>query len=330
MAWHLKRLHHDSVFVHERHIDRELHADRVDGAAGADHECTVEAVASEQSASTVRPGLGDLGGGEHTSVAHQPGHGFSMPYPERHPARRSRWSVATTGRTVATCDTVRRVATHDGFSLRGVAAGPVDEPILRDVTVDIPNEGITVIVGPSGSGKSTLLRLLNRLDDPVAGEILWRGQPIVGAPPGRIAPPGRHGVPASPAVRWVGARQLPCRLIRHRREPSTARARTRRTSAVLLHREAGDLSGGEAQRMCIARGLLTRPMVLLADEPTAALDGEARHTIEELARQLADEGTPLVWVSHDTATAPTARRSRVGDRRWASRRVRSSQRSRRE
>lgn len=53
--------------------------------------------------------------------------------------------------------------------------------------------------------------------------------------------------------------------------------------------------------MCVARALLTRPMVVLADEPTAALDGEARNTIEELAQQLADEGTPLVWVSHDTA-----------------------------
>lgn len=193
------------------------------------------------------------------------------------------------------------MATHDGFSLRGVAAGPVDDPILRDITLDIPSDGITAIVGPSGSGKSTLLRLLNRLDDPVAGEIRWHDQPLTDMRPDelrrqvgmvfqrpplfvgsvldnfKVALPDIDEVRAGHVLEHVG---LPIEL---------------------LHREAADLSGGEAQRMCVARALLTRPMVVLADEPTASLDGEARHTIEELARQLASEGTPLIWVSHDTA-----------------------------
>lgn len=71
--------------------------------------------------------------------------------------------------------------------------------------------------------------------------------------------------------------------------------------ADLLSRRAADLSGGEAQRMCVARALLTDPAVLLADEPTAALDFEARRTIEELGLEVAAEGVPIVWVTHDTA-----------------------------
>ena len=67
----------------------------------------------------------------------------------------------------------------------------------------------------------------------------------------------------------------------------------------LADRSANDLSGGEAQRMCFARALLTRPAVLLADEPTASLDGAARRTIEALGRALANEGMPIIWVSHD-------------------------------
>jgi putative ABC transport system ATP-binding protein len=70
---------------------------------------------------------------------------------------------------------------------------------------------------------------------------------------------------------------------------------------ALLDRPAVDLSGGEAQRMCIARALLTKPTVLLADEPTAALDTAARRTVERLGREIAADEVPIVWVTHDTA-----------------------------
>jgi putative ABC transport system ATP-binding protein len=68
----------------------------------------------------------------------------------------------------------------------------------------------------------------------------------------------------------------------------------------LLERQAADLSGGEAQRMSIARALLTSPSVLLADEPTAALDTASRRMIEHLGREIADGGVPIVWITHDT------------------------------
>ncbi len=71
-------------------------------------------------------------------------------------------------------------------------------------------------------------------------------------------------------------------------------------SGGLLEQRADTLSGGEAQRMCVARALLTEPGVLLADEPTAALDRAARATVEDLGRSLAAGGMAVIWVSHDT------------------------------
>jgi putative ABC transport system ATP-binding protein len=80
-------------------------------------------------------------------------------------------------------------------------------------------------------------------------------------------------------------------------------------AASILDRPADVLSGGESQRMCLARSLLTEPEVVLMDEPTSSLDPESRTTIEELVRSLADSGTPFVWVTHDLAQI-----GRVADR----------------
>lgn len=157
-----------------------------------------------------------------------------------------------------------------------------------------------MVVGPSGSGKSTLLRLLNRLDDPLSGTITWRGVDLTEMRPDALRrqvgtvfqrPPLFDGTVldnfrvAFPDVDEARG----CHVLEHVG-----------LSADLLERAAADLSGGEAQRMCVARALLTEPSVMLADEPTAALDLDARLQIEQLARQLADQSMSVIWVSHDT------------------------------
>ena len=192
------------------------------------------------------------------------------------------------------------MASSTGFSLLEVAAGPAEAPILTDITVDLPEHGITVIVGPSGSGKSTLLRLLNRLDDPVGGAITWRDEALSAMPPPMLR--RQVGTIFQRAPLFEGSVLDNFRVA----DPEVSSERGMHVlehvglSAGLLDRDAATLSGGEAQRMCVARALLTRPEVLLADEPTAALDIDARIAVEGLARQLADEGIAVLWVSHDT------------------------------
>jgi UDP-glucose/iron transport system ATP-binding protein len=186
------------------------------------------------------------------------------------------------------------------FELRDVVAGPRDAPILRDLTVDIPCRGITAVAGPSGAGKSTLLRLLNRLDDPLAGSIVLEHRRLDEWDPSEL----RRRV----AMVFQRPPLFPG-TVRDNLRVALADVTEARAVHVLEHvgldpelldREAIDLSGGEAQRMCIARALLTNPTVLLADEPTASLDSASRRTVEQLGREIAADEVPIVWVTHDT------------------------------
>ncbi|MGE5211105.1 MAG: ATP-binding cassette domain-containing protein [Acidobacteriota bacterium] len=193
------------------------------------------------------------------------------------------------------------MSSPDAFELVGVSAGPVDgDPILRSIDLVIPANGVTILAGPSGAGKSTLLRLLNRLDDPVAGEIRWRGRALTEWAPTELRR----------QVAMVSQRPpLFAGTVLDNLRVARADVDAERAGHVLEHvgldpellgQEAESLSGGEAQRMCVARALLTEPAVLLADEPTAALDRAARATVEDLGRMLADSGVAVIWVSHDT------------------------------
>lgn len=185
------------------------------------------------------------------------------------------------------------------FELHAVTAGPPGDPILRSMSIGIPCSGITVLAGPSGAGKSSLLRLLNRLDDPHEGEVSWDGRDVRTWEPTelrrRVAMVFQRA-PVFPGTVFDNL-QVACPHL----DPGAARTALERVGLdpALLDRTATDLSGGEAQRMCFARALATEPHVMLADEPTASLDGASRRTIEALGRDLADGGMPFVWVSHD-------------------------------
>ena len=183
----------------------------------------------------------------------------------------------------------------DGVSF----AVDADREILHVVSLSVAPAAVTVLAGPSGAGKSTLLRLGNRLDIPSAGSVRFRGEDSAAIDPRelrrRVGMVFQRPVPFAGAVREnlkVGA-------------PLAGDEELARTlervglEASVLDRVADDLSGGEAQRMCIARTLLTQPEVILMDEPTSALDHENRLGIEHLAKELAQEGIGILWVSHD-------------------------------
>ncbi len=193
------------------------------------------------------------------------------------------------------------MSSADAFELIGVDAGPVGgNPILRSLDLVVPANGVTVLAGPSGGGKSTLLRLLNRLDDPVAGEVRWRGRSLTEWSPTDLRRQVAMVFQRAPIFSGTVLDNLRVALADVDVERAGHVLEHVGLSAGLLDQAADSLSGGEAQRMCVARALLTDPVVILADEPTAALDRAARSTVEDLGRKLADTGVAVIWVSHDT------------------------------
>jgi putative ABC transport system ATP-binding protein len=192
------------------------------------------------------------------------------------------------------------------FDLESVTVAGVERPRLHDVSLAVDDGGITVLQGPSGSGKSTLLRLLNRLEAPDGGTVRYRGADL--AARDVLAHRREVGMVFQAPVLFPGTIADNLALARPE-DPPAALLERAGLPAAFLTRDAGTLSGGEAQRACLARALGTRPRVLLMDEPTSALDPEASLVIERLARTLADDGVPIVLVTHDRDQA-----RRLGDR----------------
>ena len=165
--------------------------------------------------------------------------------------------------------------------------------------------GITVLAGRSGAGKSTLLRLCNRLEAPTSGVVRFRGDDIATLDPLNLRRrvgmvfqrpatfPGtvRDNLLIAAAAEYAGD------------EPFTEALERAGLDRSFLDRIADELSGGEAQRVCLARTLVTGPEVLLLDEPTSALDRQTTVELEARARSLAGTGFPMLWVSHDLAQA---------------------------
>lgn len=172
---------------------------------------------------------------------------------------------------------------------------------LDGLTAAIPGHGVTAVFGPSGSGKSTLLRLCNRLELPTSGRASFYGSDIAGLDPLWLR--RRVGMcfqRPTPFPGTVAENLLTA-------DPDASDARMRETldrvalSGSWLDRDVAALSGGEAQRVCLARTLMAQPQVLLLDEPTSAVDTEAAEVIERAVRELAADGIPALWVTHNSA-----------------------------
>jgi putative ABC transport system ATP-binding protein len=190
---------------------------------------------------------------------------------------------------------------------------------LDGVSLGVERGDMVAIMGPSGSGKSTLLHLLGALDTPTSGEILLAGQRYDGLDEGELTRLRRERIgfvfqffnllPALSAEENV---LLPA-LIAGRRDDAIRERASELLGRVGLTARADhlppELSGGEQQRVSIARALLTEPEIVLADEPTGNLDTRSSTGVLDLLRELNEsEGQTLVIVSHDPAAASTARR----------------------
>jgi putative ABC transport system ATP-binding protein len=179
--------------------------------------------------------------------------------------------------------------------------------LLEEVSFGLEAGDVFVVFGPSGAGKSTLLRLLNRLDEPTSGTVYLDGMDYRDLPPQEVRK--RIGlVPQAPTLLPGSVADNVAWGPRLRDEP-VDRDRVDRMLARLgldgfSDRAAGELSGGEAQRVAIARTLFNEPDVLLLDEPASSLDAGAARQVESLIETTATAfARAAVLVTHDADRA---------------------------
>ncbi|MFB7241994.1 ABC transporter ATP-binding protein [Streptomyces populi] len=198
-------------------------------------------------------------------------------------------------------------------------------PAVDDVSLTVrPGEAVAIL-GPSGSGKSTLLNLIAGLDRPDSGTVTVDGVRVdrLGEAASALYRRSKIGM-VFQFFNLLDDLTVADNVVLPARLAGTARAEADRRAAELLEdlgidRHAGAypgrLSGGERQRVAVARALMNRPPLLLADEPTGALDTAAGQDVSRLLRDLHAEGQTIVLVTHDLALARscTRRTVRIGD-----------------
>lgn len=197
--------------------------------------------------------------------------------------------------------------------------GSVAHPALRGVSLEIQKGEFVAIIGPSGSGKSTLLHMLGGLDRPDTGDVRLEGNSISNLDENSQTLLRRrrigfvfqkvHLLPMLKAIENV---MVPMRLDGADLNLARPKAVEALNSVGMGNKQSnrpGELSGGEAQRVAIARALVMSPAILLADEPTGALDSANSKIVIELFRALVEEhGQTLVIVTHDATVANSADR----------------------
>ena len=191
--------------------------------------------------------------------------------------------------------------------------------VLKDLDLAVAPGERVALLGPSGCGKTTLLNLLGGLDRPDEGRTLFQGEDLAAASPARLARLRReclgtvfqffHLVPTLTARENV---EMPLQLLGWARPALEARV-AELMEAVDLGSRAGawprEMSGGEMQRVAVARALAARPALLLADEPTGNLDSASGQRVLDLLAALTErEGAALVMVTHADAAASICHR----------------------
>jgi putative ABC transport system ATP-binding protein len=197
--------------------------------------------------------------------------------------------------------------------------GDIEVAALNGVSVQIARSEVISIMGPSGSGKSTLMNILGCLDRPTAGEYLLDGEAVSKMSDDQLSNIRNRKVgfvfqsfnllPRQSALSNV---VLPMRYAGHSNGKTHARAREALEAVGLgdrVHHRPKELSGGQQQRVAIARALVNDPAIILADEPTGALDSRSGKEIMELLLNLNRErGTTLIFVTHDPRVAEMTQR----------------------
>lgn len=216
-----------------------------------------------------------------------------------------------------------------------------DLHVLKDINITINKGEKVVVIGPSGSGKSTFLRCLNCMEDPTSGQIIFNGVDIadmsvdINVHRQKMGMVFQHfnlfnnktvieNIMLAPV--YVETKKMKA-LKRKKffRKPITEPIKTKQEIKDEAHAQAiellkrigleskadvypSQLSGGQKQRVAIARAMVNKPDILLADEPTGALDSKSSRQIMELFQTLNDEGVTVIMITHDRSIAGYAKR----------------------
>jgi len=199
--------------------------------------------------------------------------------------------------------------TSDSVILRSEHLGRVvaNKVLVEDANFEVQTGEVLAIVGPSGSGKSSLLRLLNRLDEPTSGTVYFQGSDYRQAAPRELR--RKLGMVTQRPYLFPGTVEQNLRYGPLQRgeilsQDALEELLVRVGLKGYASRNVANLSGGEAQRVSVARTLANSPLVLLLDEPTSALDEESKLEVESLIQRIVrDQKLTAVIVTHDTAQA---------------------------
>ncbi|MAK55762.1 MAG: hypothetical protein CML17_07965 [Pusillimonas sp.] len=191
------------------------------------------------------------------------------------------------------------------FELRDVVHERQKRMVLHHITLKLRAGRPTCLIGSSGSGKTSFLRLLNRLESPVSGEILFKGQPIEQYPVRQLRTRVGFAFQAPAMFEGTVTDNL-LMAARFANGKITQSDRDRVSEALALadlndsyaDRDADQLSGGERQRVALARTLMSKPEVLLLDEPTSALDPKSGARLVDALKKLAHAGVTVIMATH--------------------------------
>lgn len=188
--------------------------------------------------------------------------------------------------------------------------------ILKNISLEIDDGEYLAIMGPSGSGKTTLMNIIGCLDTPTSGTYVLAGEDVSSASDDRLADIRNRMIgfvfqsfyllPKLTALDNVALPLLYANVPRRERRERAAEALASVGLEDRMDFYPNQLSGGQCQRVAIARAIVTKPTLLLADEPTGALDTKAGNQVMEIFRKLSDEGMTILMITHEPAIAECA------------------------
>ena len=202
--------------------------------------------------------------------------------------------------------------------VKSYVLGDEEQVVLKGINFRV-NEGEFVsILGPSGSGKSTMMNIIGCLDCSTSGSYILSGQDIKDLNENELADIRSHEIgfvfqsfqllPRLTALQHVELPMIYAGIPSHERKVKAKEMLERVGLANRIHHYPNQLSGGQQQRVAIARAISTNPTILLADEPTGALDQKTSNQVMSLFKELNQEGRTIIMITHDETIAKEASR----------------------